>query len=262
MAQLTARTSTIFIATSDDTRVYRSVDDVPLPLRQKLLECTRGMNSATILIADKQGREELVRALQGRPSEVQCRLVENDRGPGNPLPVKRCRPFHRSPLRSIVAGNLGSRCRRRLALGFCSKPIFFKFYLQILTTIADKLSVTTSFGDHPHSALLKISSGEPNGSKHEIPCTFEGMDGKTLRLEAPERISISAPVSVEYSDAMFLGEVIGCQRSAGGIWELNIKVSQILTGLQSLCNLRAQLLGEGVAVTTRGFIPVSGAGLN
>ncbi len=79
MAQLTARTSTIFIATNDDTKVYRSVEDVPLPLRQKLLECTRGMNSATILIADKQGREELVRALQGRPSEVQCRLVDNMR---------------------------------------------------------------------------------------------------------------------------------------------------------------------------------------
>jgi hypothetical protein len=79
MAQLTARTSTIFIATSERTQVYRSVEDVPLVLRQKLLECTRGLNSATILIADKQGREELVRALQGRPSEVQCRLVENIR---------------------------------------------------------------------------------------------------------------------------------------------------------------------------------------
>ncbi len=79
MAQLTARTSTIFIATSDDTKVYRSVEDVPLPLRQKLLACTSGLNSATILIADKQGREELVRALQGRPSEVQCRLVDNRR---------------------------------------------------------------------------------------------------------------------------------------------------------------------------------------
>jgi hypothetical protein len=79
MAQLTARTSTIFISTGEQTRVYRSVEDVPLALRRKLLECTRGMNSATILIADKQGREELVRALQGRPSEVQCRLVENIR---------------------------------------------------------------------------------------------------------------------------------------------------------------------------------------
>ncbi|HEY3939287.1 MAG TPA: hypothetical protein VGL97_17785 [Bryobacteraceae bacterium] len=79
MAQLTAKSSTIFIATADETRVYRSVEDVPATLRQKLTECTRGINSATILIADKRGREELVRALQGRPSEVQCRLVENIR---------------------------------------------------------------------------------------------------------------------------------------------------------------------------------------
>jgi len=34
------------------------------------------MNSATILIADKRGREELVRALQGRRSDVRCRLVD------------------------------------------------------------------------------------------------------------------------------------------------------------------------------------------
>jgi hypothetical protein len=89
MAQLTARTSTIFIATGEQTRVYRSVEDVPAALRQKLLECTRGINSATILIADKQGREELVRALQGRPSEVQCRLVENIRArqPENQAPA-------------------------------------------------------------------------------------------------------------------------------------------------------------------------------
>ena len=62
-----------------ETRVYRSVEDVPPELRQKLVSCTRGINSATILIADKHGREELVRSLQGRPSEVECRLLENIR---------------------------------------------------------------------------------------------------------------------------------------------------------------------------------------
>ncbi len=122
--------------------------------------------------------------------------------------------------------------------------------------------MTTSFGDYPHTALLKIPSGEPNGSKHEIPCSFEGMDGKHLKLEAPERIVLSAPVSVEYSDAMFLGEVISCQRGVGGSWELNIKVDQILTGLQSLCRLRSQLLGESSPVTARGFAPVSGSSVN
>jgi len=88
------------------------------------------------------------------------------------------------------------------------------------------------------------------------------MDGKHLRLEAPERIVLSAPVSVEYSDAMFLGEVISCQRGTGGVWELNIKVDQILTGLQSLCLLRSQLLGESATAPARGFAPVSGSTLN
>ncbi len=75
MEKLTAKSSTIFIATSDETRVYRSVGEVPPHLRRRLGESTSGSNSATILIADKRGREELVRALQGLPSEVQSRLA-------------------------------------------------------------------------------------------------------------------------------------------------------------------------------------------
>src|SRR5436305_7508907 len=70
MTGLIARTSTIFIATASATHVYRSMADVPPPLRRKLQSSTTGMNSATILIADKRGREELVRALQGQPSDV------------------------------------------------------------------------------------------------------------------------------------------------------------------------------------------------
>jgi hypothetical protein len=79
MALLTARSATIFIATGDKTRVFRSVEEVPPALRQKLQESTRSLNAATILIADKRGREELVRALQGEPSEVKCRLAETIR---------------------------------------------------------------------------------------------------------------------------------------------------------------------------------------
>lgn len=75
MTRLTTRSSTIFIGIGDETRVYRSVDQVPPALRRKLRESTRSMNSATILIADKRGREELVRALQGRATDVQCRLA-------------------------------------------------------------------------------------------------------------------------------------------------------------------------------------------
>jgi hypothetical protein len=70
MTGLIARSSTIFIATSNATHVYRSMADVPPPLRRKLQSSTTGMNSATILIADKRGREELVRALRGQPTDV------------------------------------------------------------------------------------------------------------------------------------------------------------------------------------------------
>lgn len=76
MKQLTARSSTIYIATATHNGVYRSVTEVPTPLRRQLEESTTGLNSATILIADQRGREELIRALQGKPSGVQSRLAD------------------------------------------------------------------------------------------------------------------------------------------------------------------------------------------
>ena len=79
MASVTGKCATIFISTGEETRVFRSVDEVPADLRQRLLASTQSVNSATILIADKRGREELVRALQGRRSEVQSRLVDTIR---------------------------------------------------------------------------------------------------------------------------------------------------------------------------------------
>ncbi len=79
MATLTARSATIFIASGNETNVYRSVEEVPPDLRKKLVETTSGLNSATILIADKRGREELLRALQGGRTEIKRRLVDTMR---------------------------------------------------------------------------------------------------------------------------------------------------------------------------------------
>ena len=92
MAHLTAKSSTIFISAEGGTKVYRSVSDVPEHLRKRLVESTQGVNAATILIADKRGREELVRALQGRPSDLQCRVVDTLRsrkGETTPKPSSR-----------------------------------------------------------------------------------------------------------------------------------------------------------------------------
>lgn len=75
MSTQTIRQSTILIASGDRTNVYSSLDQVPDGLKRKLMNSTSGTNSATILLADRAGREEIVRALRGMPSHVQARIA-------------------------------------------------------------------------------------------------------------------------------------------------------------------------------------------
>jgi hypothetical protein len=75
--RVTVKTSTIFIAKGGRTRVFRSVEEVPPKLRKELEESTNSFNSATILIADRRGREEIVRALNGMPSSLRTRLASS-----------------------------------------------------------------------------------------------------------------------------------------------------------------------------------------
>ncbi len=58
----------------DSTQVFRAPEDMPVALRKKLVNSTRGMNSATILIADRGGREEIRKVLNGEPSALKSRL--------------------------------------------------------------------------------------------------------------------------------------------------------------------------------------------
>ncbi len=100
--------------------------------------------------------------------------------------------------------------------------------------------------------MIQVPSPAGDGSKRSIPCTFNGLNGKRLSVEATEAVPVSTALSVEYDDELFLGEVIACaeaefrEASASRGWKLDIKVEQILTGLQSLMALRARLLSEGV----------------
>lgn len=58
----TVKTSAILIADGRRTAVYRSVEEIPPELRRKLAETTAGSNAATVLIADRRGAQELLRA--------------------------------------------------------------------------------------------------------------------------------------------------------------------------------------------------------
>ncbi len=76
MSRVTLKKSTIFISVGDKTRIYHSVDQVPAALRKKLEQSTNGLNSATILIADRRGRQELARAIRGLPAGVRSPLAK------------------------------------------------------------------------------------------------------------------------------------------------------------------------------------------
>ena len=57
----TLKTSAIFIATTEKTAVYRTLEEIPAALRKKLAKSTAGSNCATVVIADQRGAEELSR---------------------------------------------------------------------------------------------------------------------------------------------------------------------------------------------------------
>jgi hypothetical protein len=92
------QTSAVLIATQGAEMVYRSMEEVPHPLRSKLLKSTNGANSATILIADRRGREEIARVMRNL-----------GRTPGTPQ-----RRTSRVPVHALLAGQAAPATPHRL----------------------------------------------------------------------------------------------------------------------------------------------------
>jgi len=60
------KTSAVVISVGKKCGFYRSVQEVPEPLRTQLIATTAGQNSGTILIADRAGKEQLTRVMARR----------------------------------------------------------------------------------------------------------------------------------------------------------------------------------------------------
>jgi hypothetical protein len=98
------KTSTILISDSRTDAVYRSVAEVPQKLRKRLLKYTSGMNSATILIADRRGKEELAKAIRRLPGNAQQKLLDAVFGEPNDTGVLRfLKPYRRTALAAALA---------------------------------------------------------------------------------------------------------------------------------------------------------------
>jgi hypothetical protein len=91
------KTSTIVISAGQTDAVYRSVSEVPQPLRKRLLKSTSGMNSATILIADRRGKEELAKAIRRLPGNAQQKLLDVVMGQASDSSITRyLKPYRRT----------------------------------------------------------------------------------------------------------------------------------------------------------------------
>ena len=82
------QTSTVLISARGADLVYRSVDEIPAPLRTKLLQSTNSANSGTILIADRRGRKEIAKAMRNLPGAAQRRL-HGEGAPGWLTPLRK-----------------------------------------------------------------------------------------------------------------------------------------------------------------------------
>jgi hypothetical protein len=102
----TIKRTTVYISIGDKTEVFSSPEDIPAPLRKQLADSTHGMNSATILIADRGGRAEIRKILNGEPSPLKSRLRSDflKRSLGEAQPVAK--PDSAAMRRSIRYWNM------------------------------------------------------------------------------------------------------------------------------------------------------------
>jgi hypothetical protein len=96
-----------------------------------------------------------------------------------------------------------------------------------------------------------LMPSDPAGVRREIPALFESFSARRLTICAPEALAVSSVISVRCGDAMFLGEVTACATHGDSRWLIQVRVEQILSGLEGLMALRARLLDEPVPQSVR-----------
>lgn len=96
------QTSVVLISSGGSDLIYRTVEDVPAGLRNKLLRSTNGSNSATILIADRRGRKEVAKAMRTLPGPSRRRLGLSAIGAGAASAARWLTPSRKRAILAII----------------------------------------------------------------------------------------------------------------------------------------------------------------
>jgi hypothetical protein len=80
--------------------------------------------------------------------------------------------------------------------------------------------------------------------ERDLTVTVEEMSGAGARLRLSQAVPVSAPVRLEWADAMFLGECVHSSAAPDGEFLVGIHFEQVLQGLQDLRNLMTALMAD------------------
>ena len=75
MEQSTLRTKSILVSTLGHTEWFQSKEDLPASIRKQMESALDSPNSFTFLLADRNGRDELVKALAGETTPLAARHI-------------------------------------------------------------------------------------------------------------------------------------------------------------------------------------------
>lgn len=75
MNKLMQKVSTIVVGSGNTVRTYRSTEEMPPAVQRQMDRALSGENSATLLIADERGRQEILKSLRGQETDLDSRLI-------------------------------------------------------------------------------------------------------------------------------------------------------------------------------------------
>ena len=101
--------------------------------------------------------------------------------------------------------------------------------------------MATLYTDQAH-CIIELLSGSCTKEECRVSGTFYRFEHQQLLLTTGQPLSKASAVTVEHEDVLFLGEVVACTPEQAGIWQVLIRVHQLLNGLQSLTIRRERLL--------------------
>jgi len=80
----------------------------------------------------------------------------------------------------------------------------------------------------PEQVVINVSLADPSQPDQRFKGEVEEFANKHLVLLTDEEIDVSARITAQGRDLLFMGNVLNCAQTTGGRWKVSINVSRTL----------------------------------